>query len=88
VAILGISPDSEASHKKFKAKNDLPFTLLVDEGHHVAEAYGVWVEKKNYGKTYMGIERSTFLIDADGRIEKAMRGVRAGGHAADVLELV
>ncbi len=57
--VLGLSPDSEQSHVRFKEKYDLPFTLLADEGHAVAEQYGVWVEKKNYGKTYMGIERST-----------------------------
>ena len=64
--MLGVSPDSEASHVKFKQKYDLPFTLLADPDHATAEAYGVWVEKSMYGKTYMGVERSTFVIDADG----------------------
>ena len=64
--VLGVSPDSETSHVKFKEKFGLPFTLLADPDHSTAEAYGVWVEKKNYGKKYMGIERSTFVIDADG----------------------
>jgi peroxiredoxin Q/BCP len=86
VEILGVSPDTEASHQKFKSKYELPFTLLADPDHRTAEAYGVWKEKKNYGKTYMGIERSTFVIDADGKVAKAMRGIRPAGHAAAVLE--
>ena len=86
VEILGVSPDTEASHQKFKSKYELPFTLLADPDHRTAEAYGVWKEKKNYGKTYMGIERSTFVIDADGKVAKAMRGIRPAGHAAKVLE--
>jgi peroxiredoxin Q/BCP len=86
VEILGVSPDTEASHQKFKSKYELPFTLLADPEHHAAEAYGVWKEKKNYGKTYMGVERSTFVIDADGKVAKAMRGIRPAGHAAKVLE--
>jgi len=86
VEILGVSPDTEASHQKFKSKYELPFTLLADPDHQTAEAYGVWKEKKNYGKTYMGIERSTFVIDADGKVARAMRGIRPAGHAAKVLE--
>jgi thioredoxin-dependent peroxiredoxin len=86
VEILGVSPDTEASHQKFKSKYELPFTLLADPDHRAAEAYGVWKEKRNYGKTYMGIERSTFVIDADGKVAKAMRGIRPAGHAAQVLE--
>jgi thioredoxin-dependent peroxiredoxin len=86
VEILGVSPDTEASHQKFKSKYELPFTLLADPDHRTAEAYGVWKEKRNYGKTYMGIERSTFVIDADGKVAKAMRGIRPAGHAAKVLE--
>ena len=86
VEILGVSPDTEASHQKFKSKYELPFTLLADPDHHAAEAYGVWKEKKNYGKTYMGVERSTFVIDADGKVARAMRGIRPAGHAAQVLE--
>jgi peroxiredoxin Q/BCP len=86
VEILGVSPDTEASHRKFKSKYELPFTLLADPDHRTAEAYGVWKEKKNYGKTYMGVERSTFVIDADGKVAKAMRGIRPAGHAAQVLE--
>ena len=86
VEILGVSPDTEASHQKFKSKYELPFTLLADPDHRAAEAYGVWKEKRNYGKTYMGIDRSTFVIDADGKVAKAMRGIRPAGHAAKVLE--
>jgi peroxiredoxin Q/BCP len=83
--VLGISPDSETSHVKFKEKYGLPFTLLADPDHRVAEAYGTWVEKKNYGKTYMGVERSTFLIDSDGKVAKVMRRVKPDTHADEVL---
>jgi peroxiredoxin Q/BCP len=83
--VLGISPDTEASHVKFREKFGLPFTLLADTDHRVAEAYGVWVEKKNYGKTYMGIERSTFVIDADGVVKRVLRKVKPESHADDVL---
>ena len=83
--VLGVSPDTEASHVKFKSKYELPFTLLADPDHEVAEKYGVWVEKKNYGKTYMAVERSTFVIDADGKIAKVMLRVKPDTHAADVL---
>ena len=83
--VLGVSPDAESSHVKFKEKYGLPFTLLADPDHATAEAYGVWVEKKNYGKTYMGVERSTFVIDADGNVAKVMRNVKPDSHAADVL---
>lgn len=83
--VLGVSPDGEASHARFRAKYELPFTLLADPDHTTAEAYGVWVEKRNYGKTYMGIERSTFVIDADGNVSKVMRRVKPDTHAADVL---
>jgi peroxiredoxin Q/BCP len=84
--VLGVSPDSEASHAEFKRKNDLPFTLLADPDHATAEAYGVWVEKSMYGKTYMGVERSTFVIDADGTVAKVMRKVKPEAHADDVLD--
>jgi peroxiredoxin Q/BCP len=86
--VLGVSPDSESSHVKFKQKFGLPFTLLADPDHATAEAYGVWVEKKNYGKTYMGVERSTFVIDGDGKLVKAMRKVKPDTHAADVLAVL
>jgi peroxiredoxin Q/BCP len=83
--VLGVSPDSEASHVEFKQKYDLPFTLLADPDHATAEAYGVWVEKSMYGKTYMGVERSTFVIDAEGNVAKVMRNVKPATHADDVL---
>jgi len=83
--VLGISPDDEASHVKFKEKYSLPFTLLADPAHEVAEEYGVWKERNRYGKKSMGIERSTFVIDADGKVAKAMRRVKPDTHAADVL---
>jgi peroxiredoxin Q/BCP len=83
--VLGVSPDGEASHVKFKEKYGLPFTLLADPDHATAEAYGVWVEKSMYGKTYMGVERSTFVIDADGNLVKVMRKVKPETHADDVL---
>ena len=84
--ILGVSPDSESSHVRFKEKHGLPFTLLADPEHEVAEQYGVWVEKNTYGKKSMGIKRSTFVIDAEGNIAKAMLGVSPDGHADQVLE--
>lgn len=84
--VLGISPDSVKSHDKFKCKYELVHTLLADEEKTAAEAYGVWVEKSMYGKKYMGVERSTFLIDAKGRIAKSWRKVKVPGHAEDVLD--
>jgi thioredoxin-dependent peroxiredoxin len=86
VVVLGISPDDESSHVKFKQKYGLPFTLLADPDHAVAEQYGVWGERKLYGKTYMGIERSTFVIDADGNVARVMRRVKPDTHAEQVLE--
>jgi len=83
--VLGVSPDDEASHVTFRQKYDLPFTLLADPDHATAEAYGVWVEKSMYGKTYMGVERSTFVIDAGGKLVQVMRNVKPAAHAADVL---
>ena len=83
--VLGVSPDDAASHAKFREKFALPFPLLADAGHRTAEKYGVWVEKKNYGKTYMGVERSTFVIDADGTVAKVMRRVKPDTHADEVL---
>ena len=84
--VLGISPDAETSHVKFKQKYGLPFTLLADPEHEVAERYGVWVEKTFAGRKSMGVERSTFVIDEDGRIAKVMRRVKPDTHAALVLE--
>jgi thioredoxin-dependent peroxiredoxin len=83
--VLGVSPDDESSHVEFRNKYELPFTLLADEDHAVAEEYGVWGEKKYMGKSYMGINRSTFVIDADGNVKKAMRDVKPATHADDVL---
>jgi peroxiredoxin Q/BCP len=83
--VLGVSPDDETSHARFKSKHSLPFTLLADEDHRVAEAYGVWGERDYAGKKYMGIIRSTFVIDPEGRIAAAMYGVKPEGHAAKVL---
>jgi peroxiredoxin Q/BCP len=83
--VLGVSADSPRQHAKFREKYGLPFTLLADEEHDVAEQYGTWVEKRNYGKTYMGVERSTFVIDADGNVVKVMRKVKPAEHADDVL---
>jgi thioredoxin-dependent peroxiredoxin len=83
--VLGVSPDDETSHVKFKEKYSLPFTLLADPDHAVAEDYGVWKERNMYGKKSMGIERSTFVIDADGNLAKEMRRVKPDTHAADVL---
>ncbi len=83
--VLGVSPDSEGSRAKFRDKHGLPFTLLADEDHSAAQAYGVWVEKSMIGKTYMGVERSTFVIDADGNFAKVMRRVKPDTHADDVL---
>ncbi len=83
--VLGVSPDTVASHVEFKEKYGLPFTLLADPEHEVAELYGVWVEKDAYGKKSMGINRSTFVIDADGNVAEAMLGVSPDGHADKVL---
>jgi len=83
--VLGVSPDTTESHVRFREKYALPFTLLADPDHDVAERYGVWVEKQNYGKTYWGIERSTFVIDEDGNVARVMRRVKPDTHAADVL---
>ena len=85
VKFFGISKDSMASHEKFMAKKSLTVPLLSDETDTVCEAYGVWKEKKMYGKTFMGIERSTFLIDGEGRIAKEWRKVKVPDHAAEVL---
>jgi thioredoxin-dependent peroxiredoxin len=84
--VLGVSPDDVASHEKFKRKHALPFTLLADPDHAVAEKYGVWGEKKFAGKSYMGINRSTFVIDGDGNVARAMLGIKPAGHAANVLD--
>jgi peroxiredoxin Q/BCP len=84
--ILGVSPDPVADQAKFKKKFDLPFTLLADADHAVAERYGVWREKTNFGKKYMGVVRTTFLIAADGRVTHVFENVNANGHAAQVAK--
>jgi peroxiredoxin Q/BCP len=84
-AVVGVSPDKPGAQAKFKTKYDLPFTLLADEEKEAAQAFGVWKEKNMYGKKVMGIERSTFVIGPDGRIEKIYGKVKAQGHAAEVL---
>ncbi|MEA4837801.1 MAG: thioredoxin-dependent thiol peroxidase [Rhodospirillaceae bacterium] len=83
--VIGVSKDSPSRHDKFKAKYSLGFTLASDEEGRVCEAYGVWVEKSMYGRKYFGIERSTFLIDGQGRIARVWRKVKVAGHAAEVL---
>jgi peroxiredoxin Q/BCP len=86
VKIVGISPDTSARHDKFKTKYDLTITLAADTQTDIAETYGVWTEKSMYGRKYMGIERSTFLIDAEGKIARIWRGVKVPGHAEEVLQ--
>ena len=86
--IVGVSKDSAAKHDTFRAKYGLPFTLVSDADGDICERYGVWVEKKNYGRTYMGIERATFLIDAGGTVSKVWRRVKVPGHVDKVLEAV
>ena len=83
--VIGVSKDSVKSHDRFKAKYGLDFTLASDVEGKTVEAYGAWVQKKLYGREYMGIDRSTFLIDGDGRIRKLWRKVKVGGHVAEVL---
>lgn len=86
IRVLGVSPDKEASHKKFVTKYNLPFTLLADTDRSIAEAYGVWGEKKFMGRTYMGVHRTTFLIDEKGKIKKIFEKVKPEDHAREVLE--
>ena len=86
IKVLGVSPDSEAAHKKFVTKYKLPFTLLADTDRSIAEAYGVWGEKKFMGRTYMGVHRTTFLIDEKGKIKKVFEKVKPEDHASEVLE--
>lgn len=87
-AVIGISPDTSESHSKFAGKYGLPFTLLADVGAKVAMEYGVWVEKENYGKKYMGISRTTFVIGKDGKIEKIFEKVKPEGHNNEVIRFL
>lgn len=86
--ILGVSPDPVDKHEKFIEKHDLPFALLVDDEHKVAELYDVWKLKKNFGKEYMGIERSTFIIDKQGQLVKEWRKVKVKGHVEEALTFI
>ncbi len=86
--VLGVSPDSVKSHDKFRLKYELPFALLSDPDHQVAEMYGAWGEKKMYGRTYMGILRSTFIIDREGKIVKVFPNVRPKNHSQEVLAVL
>ncbi|MDK2916500.1 MAG: thioredoxin-dependent peroxiredoxin [Euryarchaeota archaeon] len=83
--VFGISPDSAATHRRFAEKHDLAVRLLADTDHRVIEAYGAWAKKKLYGREYMGVERSTFIIDPDGKVAAVWRKVKVKGHAAEVL---
>ena len=83
--VIGVSPDSPASHRKFRAKYDLKFTLLADEGHQFVEALGLWVEKKLYGRPYMGVARTTVLLDKHGGIKRVWRNVNPKGNAEEVV---
>jgi thioredoxin-dependent peroxiredoxin len=87
-AVLGVSPDSLESHRKFKKKNELPYRLLSDEGHKLADTFGVWKEKSLYGRKYMGIERTTVIIDRKGRIARIFPKVKVPGHSAEVEKAV
>jgi peroxiredoxin Q/BCP len=88
VVLLGVSPDTAKSHAGFKAKHALPFPLLVEEDKTICRAYGVWKEKSMYGRKFMGVERSTFVIGADGKLLDAIRKVSVTGHAQSMLEAV
>ncbi len=88
VTVLGVSPDSVASHQKFKQKHSLPFPLIVDEDHCIAQSYGVWQEKSLYGRKFMGIVRSTFVIDEEGKIAQVHEKVKVNGHVESLLETV
>jgi peroxiredoxin Q/BCP len=85
ITILGVSPDTAKSHNKFKSKYELPFTLLADADHKVCELFGVWGTKKNYGREYQGVFRTTFLIDENGKIVHIFKNVKPAGHAGEVL---
>lgn len=85
IAVVGVSPDDDASHEQFATKQALNFPLVADPDHEIISAYGVWGEKSNYGKTYMGLARTTFLIDTDGTIKHVFKRPRVGEHSAEIL---
>ncbi len=82
--VIGISPDNQRSHRKFATKHNLNFTLLTDQDHQLAEQLGLWIEKTFYGRKYMGVDRTTYLLDADGKVERIWAKVKPEGHAAEV----
>jgi len=88
IEIVGVSPDDEKSHTKFVTKYDLPFTLLADVEHAVCEEYGVWAKKKNFGKEYFGVNRTTFLIDKKGVVARVFKGVKPASHSSEVIAAV
>ena len=88
VILFGVSPDSVKSHAKFRAKYAIPYPLISDEGHRLADAYGVWVEKRFAGRTYMGTERSTFVVGPDGRIEHVLAQVKPAEHLDQLVEVL
>ena len=88
IEVFGVSPDSVKSHVKFRQKYDLPYRLLSDEGHRIADAFGVWVEKSYAGRTYMGVERTTFVIGADGTIEHVLPQVKPAAHVDQLLDVL
>lgn len=85
IAVIGVSPDDDASHERFAEKHDLTFPLIADPDRHIIDDYGVWGEKKNYGRTYMGLQRTTFLIDEDGVIAHVFKRPKTADHAAEIL---
>lgn len=85
ISVIGVSPDSDESHHKFAGKHDLPFPLIADPERAIIEAYGVWGEKQNYGKTYQGLQRTTFLIDADGIIAHVFKRPKTKAHAEEII---
>jgi peroxiredoxin Q/BCP len=84
--VLGVSPDEEKKHKKFEAKYDLPFTLIADAGHTIIDKYGVWGEKQLYGRNYMGLHRTTFLIDEKGIVKKVFTKPKSKSHTEEILQ--
>lgn len=85
IAVIGVSPDDNASHEKFATKHELPFPLIADPDHKVIDKYGVWGEKQNYGKTYMGLQRTTFLIDEAGKIQHVFKRPKTNDHTDEIL---